>query len=133
MGVSQSRATEENVAEASVLILWGTNKVGRETMGLGIFTNAVAFFEKERHAGRLEDVKVGIGDTGALSQTAGYLVAEGTNEQITNLLANAEFKAHTLKAFHVVDGFQVVRCATGTAIPMRIEQLVAVRRELGIP
>jgi hypothetical protein len=120
------------MAEASVLILWGTNKTGRETMGLGVFQSAVGWFEKEKQAGRLDDVKVGIGDAGALSLTAGYLVAEGTNAQIGKLLENQEFKSLTLKAFHVVDGFQVLRCSTGTAIPSRIENLVAIRRELGI-
>lgn len=120
------------MAEASLLITWGTNKVGRETMGLGVFMGVMSFFEKQKSSGALAEFKVGIGNQGALSQTSGYIIAEGTNDQINKLSENTEFNAHVLKAFHVVEGIHIQRCVTGTAVPNRIEQLLAVRKELGI-
>lgn len=120
------------MAEASVFITWGSNKTGRETMGLGVFMASMAYFEKKKAAGALADVKVGLGDTGAISRTAGYIIAEGTNDQIANLLDDVEFKTHVTKAYHVVEDINVQRCTTGTAVPNRIESLLAVRKELGI-
>jgi hypothetical protein len=120
------------MAEASLLITWGNNVAGRETMGLGVFQQALGYAEKQKQGKKLEDYRVGIANTGAIQTTSGYLIYEGTEAQIGAVLDDQEFKTIVLKAFHVVTNINIARCGTGTAIPSRIEQLLAVRAELGI-
>lgn len=120
------------MAEASVMINWGRSETGREMMGINVFREALTYWEKQKSSGNIEDYKVGLTQMGDLGMHAGYAVLEGSNAQISKMMDDEQFQTLVMKATHVVQTMNVHRCATGTAIPQRIEKLVAIRNGLGI-
>jgi|SoiMethySBSTD1v2_1073268.scaffolds.fasta_scaffold1330048_2 hypothetical protein len=119
------------MAESSILTTWGAVHVGRETMGLGIFQEAIGYYMAAQQAGKLADFKVGICENGNMGNLAGYMVAEGSTEQIQAIWADEAYKRIVAKATHVVS-FSMVTCATGSAVSGAVERLLGVRKELGI-
>jgi hypothetical protein len=100
-------------------------------MGLMIFQEVINYYEKRKAAGKLAEFRVGITELGAISTQSGYMIAEGTQAQITELVNDEEFKRLITKATHVVP-FSINRCATGAGVATAVERLLHVRKELGI-
>jgi hypothetical protein len=119
------------MAESSIFITWGLPHVGRESMGLQVFQEAIMYYEGLKGAGKLADLKVGVTEVGDVANHAGYMVAEGSRDQIQAILGDEAFRRIVTKAGHVVS-FQISSCATGTGVPAAIERLLGVRKELGI-
>ena len=109
------------MADTSLFTTWSAVFPTRETMGLGVFQEAIAYYEKRKAAGKLADFRVG----------SGYMIAEGSREQIQAIVDDEEFKRIVAKATHVVP-FSISRCSTGTGVGASVERLLAVRKELGI-
>jgi len=118
-------------ADTAIYTTWSAAYVGRETMALTVFQEAVGYYEKKKASGKLGDVRVGIAQLGAVTTQSGYLVAEGTREQIQAILDDEEFARITAKATHVCP-FAISRCTTGPGIGTAIERMLGVRKELGI-
>jgi hypothetical protein len=120
------------MADSSIFFTWGAPVLGRENQGLEVFQEALNFWEKKKGEGVIEDYKVGVTENGDFGRTAGYMVVEGEQKKITELMHSQEHRRLVMRAMHIVENMTMCQCATGTAIPGRMEQLVNVRKELGI-
>jgi hypothetical protein len=80
------------MAESSIFTTWGAVHVGRESMGLGVFQEAIASYTGAVQAGKLADFRVGICENGNLGKLAGYVVAEGSVEQIQAIWADEAYQ-----------------------------------------
>jgi hypothetical protein len=120
------------MAKSAIVTSWGANVAGREQMGLGLFMAAVQFFTERKQNGEIEDLRIYLGEQGSLSDTAGHMIVEGSEEQIVALQRNDEYRKIITKAVHVVHGFRTTTYATGEAVMQRIEMLQVARKELGI-
>lgn len=119
------------MSDTSLFTTWSAVVPGRETLGLAVFQEAIGYYEKRKAAGKLADFKVAITELGAVSRDSGYMIAEGTKEQIQAILDDDEFKRIVTKATHVVP-FSMSRCVTGKGIGAAVERMLAVRKEMGI-
>ena len=117
--------------ESALYTTWSAVLVGREALGLAVFQEAIAYYEKRKAAGKIADFRIGITELGAVSEQSGYMIAEGSRDQIQAIVDDEDFKRIVVKATHVVP-FSISRCSTGTAIGGAVERLLAVRKELGI-
>lgn len=120
------------MADRSIHISWGRNPSGRETMGLGVFQAAVQYSAGLEKNGKIESFRLGIARQGNISTHAGFMLMEGSQEQIRDVLDDSAFQDLVIKASHCVEDLRVVECVAGDGVPARIERLVAVRSELGI-
>ena len=120
------------MAESSIFFSWGIPVPGRESKGLEVFQEALAFWGTQKAAGGIEDYKVGIAAQGSYAIFSGYLIVEGSRKNIAAALDSKEVHSLLDRAAHIVQNLTVVRCDTGSAIPQRIEQIVFARNQLGI-
>jgi hypothetical protein len=118
-------------ADTSLYTTWSAAYPGRETMALTVFQEAVAYYEKKKAAGKLANLHLGITQLGPVTSQSGYMIAEGTPEQIMAITADEEFMRIVTKATHCCP-FAISRCTTGPGVGTAIERLLGVRKELGI-
>jgi len=120
------------MAQSAVIFSWGSNVVGREAIGLGVFSSAIQYFNDLKQKGQIEDIRAYISDGGDVGQTAGHMVVEGTTAQITAMRDRNDYQLLVIKAAHVVTNMRVTLSATGEVVMKKIEQLQVARKELGI-
>jgi hypothetical protein len=119
------------MSDASILITWGAVYPNRETMGLTVFQGALGFYGEQKSKGNLSDFKVGLTEVGNIAAGAGYMVLEGSVDQLRKLVDSEDYKRLLTKAAHVVP-LSVSHCVTGNAVMQSVERLLSVRNELGI-
>jgi len=119
------------MADASILITWGAVHTGRESMGLSVFQGAIGYYMDQKAKGNIEEFKVGITEVGRLAETAGYMLIEGSVDQLRKMVDSEDYKRLLTKAMHVVP-VSVSHTVTGNAVMQAVERLVSVRNELGI-
>ncbi len=120
------------MAESSIFFSWGLPVAGRETKGLEVFQEALGFWANQKAGGAIEDFKVGIAAQGNYALLSGYLIVEGSKKNIAAALDSREMYSLLDRAAHIVQNLTIVRCDTGSTIPLRIEQIVSARKQLGI-
>lgn len=62
----------------------------------------------------------------------GAMIVEGEITQLRDLIHSDWYSDTIIKARHLVDNLNEVRCVTGDAIQSNIERVVKARKELGI-
>ena len=120
------------MANTALYTRWGQPFPGREQMGLGIFMEAIQFYQKLQGQKEIESFSVFLMENGGLFEQQGTVVVEGSREQIQKLQQREDFQRILLKATHVVNDLVVTTAYTGEAVMQRIELLQSVRKELGI-
>jgi hypothetical protein len=120
------------MADSSILISWGSSYPNREEMGLGVFMNAIKFYETLKGKNEIEHFDVNLANDGNVSQLQGFMTLRGTQAQLDTLRDNDEYKNLLTKAAHVVQNLNVTNFDTGSRIMQRIETLQGLRKELGI-
>jgi len=95
------------MADAGLFIGWGAPVRGREKKGLDVFNEAVQWYGQAQQDGRIESFEVALlephgGDLG------GFILARGSEEQISTLRASEDFERITTRASLIVDGVGVV-------------------------
>lgn len=120
------------MANRAIVSSWGAAFVGRENVGLGLFMQAVQFFNDCKQKGEIEELRIYINANGSLSEGAGQMIVEGSAAQLAALVERDEYMSLMTKAIHVVQGFRTVSSSTGDEVMRRIEQLQIARKELGI-
>jgi len=119
------------MSDTSLYTTWSAVFPGREALGLAVFQEAIGYYEKRKAAGKISELRVGITELGNVSRDAGYMIAEGSREQIQAIVDDPEFKKIIAKATHVVP-FSISCCTTGAGIGSAVERLLGVRKEMGI-
>jgi hypothetical protein len=95
------------MADAALFIGWGTPVRGRETKGLEVFNEALAFHGECQQAGQIEsfDVVLLTPHGGELN---GFILIKGSEAQIEALMRREDFQRINTRANLVVDRFGVV-------------------------
>lgn len=120
------------MANAALVIRWGTGIIGREEIGLGVFMASMKFWGELKAKGEVEDFRVYSFPEGDLSHATGMAILEGSTEQIGALVAREDYRTLVTKAVHIVGDVSVDRAETGEAVMQGVERLVSVRKELSI-
>jgi hypothetical protein len=114
----------------SICFTWGHYFVGRENEGMACFAAAIKYFKDRLDQKKIDRYMVGVAVQGNFTNFAGYLVAEGTPAQITEILNDeletgppppempTSFQGLVSVARHCIFNFSVVRCdALGASAP----------------
>jgi hypothetical protein len=118
------------MADAGLFIGWGAPVRGRETKGLDVFNEALAFQGKLQDAGEIESYEVALlGPHGG--GLAGFMLVRGSDEQIAALRARDDFQRINTRAAMIVDEFGVVDAALGEGIGEAITQYREAVDDLG--
>jgi hypothetical protein len=119
-------------ANAALYLCWGHAVPGREQKSLEVFSQAMEFNANLEKKGKIAAHRTYIATTGSMERFGGFMVLEGTVEQLREVIDSDEWKNLRLRAEHVVKGIDVVHLVTGAEIPRMVQQIVDVRRQLGI-
>jgi len=117
---------------AAVCISWGRPTTGRETKSLEVFSQAVEYYGSLKTKGTISDFKVYLATNGALAHRGGFMLLEGEVAKLRSVLDTEDFQRLLAKAYHVVDGLEVVHLNTGDEIQKTIGRTLEVRKQLGI-
>jgi hypothetical protein len=107
------------MAEAGLFFGWGEPITGREAKGLEVFAEALAYYGKAEQDGRIESQEAVLlnphgGDLG------GFILARGSEAQITALRAEDEFERLVTRAALVVQNVGVIDAALGDGLQSAI-------------
>ena len=119
-------------ANAALYLSWGHVIPGREQKSLEVFQQAIEFNANLEKKGKIAAHRTYIATTGCMDRFAGFMILEGTVEQLREVIDSDEWTNLRLRAEHVVKGIDVVHCVTGSEIGKTVAQIVDVRRQLGI-
>jgi hypothetical protein len=108
------------MAEAALFTGWGPPVRGREAKGLEVFGEAIGWWSARVDAGEVEsfDVVLLAPHGGEL---AGFILAKGSDAQISALRDNEELGTLTTRAAMIVENVGVVDGVTGDGIQKSIE------------
>ena len=120
------------MADAAIMISWGTAIPGREDMGMGVFMESIQFWGGLKSNGDIEDFRIYNFASGGLSNASGMVSIEGTPEQINALAAREDYKTLIIKATHIVSDMSIALAETGDTVMKSVERLQSVRKSLGI-
>ncbi len=121
-----------DVTDSAVLVQWGIPYPGREPISMGVFMSAVKLYSDLEEAGKIANMNVYLNREGCFARHTGTMVVEGTAAQIDALLASEDHQRLMTQGSHVATNFTVQRADTGPAVLRRVDQMNAVRDELGI-
>jgi hypothetical protein len=107
------------MAEAGLFIGWGEPVTGREAKGLEVFAEALAYFGKAEQDGRVESQETVLLDPHG-GDLAGFILARGSEAQISALRAEDEFERVITRATLVVRNVGVVDAALGEGMQAAI-------------
>ena len=119
-------------ANAALYLCWGHAVPGREQKSLEVFSQAMEFNATLEKKGKIAAHRTYIATTGSMERFGGFMILEGTVEQLRAVVDSEEWQNLRLRAEHVVKGIDIVHCITGGDVPKMVQQIVEVRRQLGI-
>jgi hypothetical protein len=103
------------MADAALFIGWGTPVRGRESKGLEIFNEALAFHAECQQAGEIESFDVAL-LTPHGTEPDGFIMVRGSEDQIDALMRREDFQRINIRASLVVDCFSVVPAIVGDTL-----------------
>ena len=95
------------MADRALFIGWGENVRGREERGLEVFNEAMGMYGRMQQEGRIEkfDVCLLTPHGGGLG---GFLLVQGTEEQLSAVRSDPEFQKNIVAAGLIVDDVGVI-------------------------
>lgn len=95
------------MADAGLFVGWGAPIAGRESRGLDVFGEAIAFYGSCQEAGEIESFEtVLLGPHGG--DLSGFFLLRGTEEQCAALRGRDDFRRITSRAALVIDDLGIV-------------------------
>jgi len=107
------------MADAALFVGWGAPVRGRESKGLEVFNEAIAFHSECQQAGRIESFEVVLlaphgGDLD------GFMLIRGSEDQMESLMRNEDFMRLNTRASMIVERFGVTQAALGESLGQQI-------------
>jgi hypothetical protein len=107
------------MADAALFVGWGAPVRGRESKGLEVFNEAIAFHGECQQAGRIESFEVVLlaphgGDLD------GFMLIRGSQDQLDSLMRNEDFMRLNTRASMIVERFGVTQAALGETLGQQI-------------
>ncbi len=112
------------MADAAVLIRWGTPVRGREAKALEVFGEAMAYYGKLQQDGAIENFEPVILQQNATS-LSGFVLLRGTRDGLNSVVASDDFQAMTARASLIVDDIGVVNAFIGAELMTGMARLQA--------
>lgn len=119
-------------ANAALYVCWGHPVPGREQKSLEVFMQAQELNVSLVKQGKIAAHRTYLTTTGSRERFGGFMVLEGSVEQLRAVVDSSEWQQIRLKAEHLVNGVDVVHCVTGDEVPRLVQQVTDVRRQLGL-
>ena len=116
----------------TIVVQWGTNIPGRESIGLETFLGVSQYYQ-----GLVKDSKLGnfqtiLFENGSFDDVAGLMILTGSEQQITDVLNSDKHRENLTKGVHVVNNVRVQTGWTGDEIPNRVQEVTKWRKDLGL-
>jgi hypothetical protein len=118
------------MAEAGLFIGWGSPVRGRETVGLGVFQEAIAYWGSQQEAGAVESFEVVLLEPHG-GDLAGFFILRGTEAQMDALRDADDYRRLITRAGMVVEGLGVVNAFLGDGLPEAVQLYQAAATEFG--
>jgi hypothetical protein len=120
------------MVNAALLVEWGMPMPGRELMALEAFATHVGWWEELKTRGRVHGYHVYGLTTGQFGARSGFVVIDGTTEQIDALHHSEDFRANLDVVLTCVNDVAVGIAETGAGMTQRMERYgKTVKRTLG--
>jgi hypothetical protein len=103
------------MADAALFVGWGAPIPGRETRGLEVFNEALAFHGGLQDSGDIEGLDVVFLSPHG-GELAGFILLKGSEDQMAALRANSEFQRINARASLVVERLGVIDAVVGGGV-----------------
>ena len=107
------------MADAALFVGWGAPVRGRESKGLEVFNEAIAFHGECQQAGEIESFEVVL-LTPHGGDLDGFMLIRGSEAQMDALMRREDFMRINARASLIVERFGVVPAALGDALGRQI-------------
>lgn len=107
---------------SALLVEWGMPMHGRETKALEEFMNHMAWWTQLKSSGKIGDFHVFGELTGNIGRRTGFVILEGTEEQVRNVHASEDFRNHLNRASLCVDAINISLLECGEAMTTRMQR-----------
>jgi hypothetical protein len=121
---------EATMADSGLFMGWGAPVRGRETVGLGVFNEAIGFWSAQQEAGAIESFETVLLEPHG-GDLAGFFLVRGTQEQIAAARASEDFRRLNIRANMIVEGFGFVGAILGDGLGDAIGLYAAAAGEFG--
>jgi hypothetical protein len=118
------------MADSGLFIGWGAPVRGRETVGLGVFNEAIQFWSSHQEAGTIESFETVLLEPHG-GDLAGFFLVRGTQEQIATAHASEDFRRLHVRAGMIVEGLGVVGAFLGDGLGAAVERYQTAAAEFG--
>ena len=120
------------MVDAALIVEWGMPMSGRETKALEAFAMHMRWWEELKAQRRIDSFRPYGLTTGTLGPRTGFVVIEGTTQQIDALRHSDDFRANLNTVFTCVNDVGVYTAETGPAMLQRMERYgKAVKQTVG--
>jgi hypothetical protein len=126
------QTTEDVVSDAAVYVKWGSPVVGRESKSIEVFKEALGVWNRLQKEGLISAHREYFATNGDRDRFRGFVVIEGSVAQLRSMIDGDEWRNLLIKVTSVATNVEVVHCASGAEIPKLLEEVAAVRKQLGV-
>jgi len=121
-----------NMADSAIFMQWGMPFAGRETKALEEFTVNMGWWEQLKKDGKIESFSTFGMLTGNHQAVSGFAIVQGTEKQMTELMATEDYRKRTVRVAALVDNFSVHLTETGDKMMSRMQRYGMSLKELGL-
>jgi len=107
--------------EAALMIQWGMPMHGRETRALEEFATHMQWWGELKAKGTIAEFRVYGFTTGDMSSRSGFVIVEGSIDQVNKLRSSEEFRSNINRVYLCVDHVQVDVVEHGNAMMTRMQ------------
>jgi hypothetical protein len=119
------------MATKAIVLEWGMPIEGRELKALETFASNVAYWTELQSSGKIERFNSYGGLTGNMTERAGFVILEGTNEQIDNLGIDETWRSNLTGILTIGQNVQVNILETGDEMQNRMQRYAKSVKLLG--
>ena len=118
------------MAEAGLFIGWGAPVRGRETVGLGVFQESIAYWGSQQESGGIESFEVVVLEPHG-GDLAGFFLIRGSQDQLDALRRADDYRRLITRATMIVEGVGVVGAFLDDGLGPAIERYSSAAAEFG--
>jgi len=116
----------------ALIIEWGMPTPGRETKALEEFFSHVQWWSELKAKGTIADFRLYGTNTGQLGVGAGFVIVEGSADQITRFSQSDEFRRSISRVSLITQSLHVRTLDTGDAMMKRMQVYGTAVKEMGV-
>jgi hypothetical protein len=119
-------------SNAALMIEWGMPRQGRERKALEEFFAHMQWWAEIKSKGEIADFRIYGDISGNIEQRAGFVVFEGTSQQIEKLRTSEAFRTRLNRVFLVGENLKLTLLEMGDDMSTRMQRYAAALKEIGI-